>query len=158
MTDTPATAPEDADRYRTFRPRWGQVAAWVVGVVAVGGALFVGLTARGPIGSNPGSRLSFLLFAVVATWLLWRLGGVHAAPSPQGLKVRNVIYTRRLDWAQIVAVRFSPNDAWVRLDLADGGTLAVMGIQRADGERAMAEARRLVALVKENEPPEPGGS
>ncbi|WP_245885838.1 PH domain-containing protein [Xylanimonas oleitrophica] len=138
---------EQTEDYRTFRPRWGQVAAWVVAVIAVGGSVLVAFVSRGPIGSNPGSRLSFALFAVVAAWLLWRLGGVHAVPSPQGLRVRNVIYTRRLDWAQIVAVRFSVHDPWVRLDLSDGATLAVMGIQRADGERGMAEARRLAELV-----------
>ena len=134
--------------YRTFRPLWGQVAVWVVGVVAVGGSLLVGLSAQGPIGSQPASRVSFVAFAVFVTVLLWRLGGVHASPSESGLKVRNVVYTRRLMWPEVVDVRFSVNDPWVRLDLADGDTLAVMGIQRADGERAMAEARRLQTLVR----------
>jgi hypothetical protein len=41
------------------------------------------------------------------------------------------------------------NDPWVVLDLSDGGTLAVMAVQRADGERGMAEARRLQALVRD---------
>jgi hypothetical protein len=138
------------DRYRTFRPLWGQAAAWVVGAIAVGGSLFVGLTSRGPIGSLPVSRASFVAFAVLAALLLWRIAGVHATPSPHGLVVRNVIYTRRLEWPEIVAVRFSGNDPWVKLDLADGGTLAVMGIQRSDGERGMAEARRLLELVREH--------
>jgi hypothetical protein len=92
--------------------------------------------------------VSFVAFAVFVTVLLWRLGGVHASPSESGLKVRNVVYTRRLMWPEVVDVRFSVNDPWVRLDLADGDTLAVMGIQRADGERAMAEARRLQTLVR----------
>jgi hypothetical protein len=35
----------------------------------------------------------------------------------------------------------------VQLDLADGDTLAVMGIQRADGAFAESEARRLATLV-----------
>jgi hypothetical protein len=33
------------------------------------------------------------------------------------------------------------------LDLSDGDVLAVMAIQRADGARALAEARRLATLV-----------
>jgi len=147
------------DDYRTFRPLWGQVAVWVVGVLAVGGSLFVGLTATGPIGSQPGSRASFVGFAVFAAVVLWRLGGVHATPSEAGLLVRNVVYVRRLSWPEVVGVRFSANDPWVRLDLADGGTIAVMGIQRADGERAMADARRLQALVtRHGEAPEPQSS
>jgi hypothetical protein len=35
----------------------------------------------------------------------------------------------------------------VQLDLDDGDTLAVMGVQRSDGERARQEARRLATLV-----------
>jgi Bacterial PH domain len=159
MSTTPrndAGTPADIDRYRVFRPLWGQVSAWVVGAIVVGGTLFVGLTARGPLGSSAANRLSFVAFALFSVWLLWRLGGVHAVPTAAGLTVRNVIYTRRLDWPMILAVRFSANDPWVKLDLADGNTLAVMAIQRADGERGMAEARRLLALVqKHGEAPDP---
>jgi hypothetical protein len=134
-------------RFRTFRPLWGQVAAWFVWVVAAVGSLVVGLSASGPLGAAAASKVSFVVFALSVTWLLWRLGGVHAAPSAQGLRVRNLVRSRTLSWPEIVEVRLGPNDPWVRLDLADGSTLAVMGIQRADGERGMAEARRLRDLV-----------
>lgn len=136
------------DPYRPFRPRFGLVSAWATGVVVVGGCVVVGLSATGPLGTSWVNRLSLAAFALFAAWLLWRLGGVHAVPSRSGLRVRNVIYTRRLEWAQVVSVRFGSGDAWVRLDLADGSTLAVMGIQRADGARGDAEARRLAALVQ----------
>ncbi|MCK9793567.1 PH domain-containing protein [Isoptericola sp. 4D.3] len=137
----------DGDRFRVFRPLWGRVAAWVVWVLAAVGSLVVGLTASGPLGAAAVNRVSFVVFALGVTWLLWRLGGVHAVPSPERLRVRNLVQSRDLDWAEIVEVRLGPDDPWVRLDLADGGTLAVMGIQRADGERGMAEARRLRSLV-----------
>ena len=54
---------------------------------------------------------------------------------------------RELAWAQVVAVRFGGGDPWVTLDLDDGEVLAVMAIQRADGARGEAEARRLATLV-----------
>ncbi|MFD6178892.1 MULTISPECIES: PH domain-containing protein [unclassified Isoptericola] len=135
------------DRFRTFRPLWGQVAAWFVWVVAGVGSVVVGLSAKGPLGAAAVNKASFVAFALAVTWLLWRLGGVHAVPTPEGLRVRNLLRSRTLVWPEIVEVRMGPNDPWVRLDLADGGTLAVMGIQRADGERGMAEARRLRGLV-----------
>lgn len=138
----------EGDPYRVFRPRFGAAAAWAAGVAVVGGCLFVGVFATGPLGSNPFNRWSFVAFSLFAAWLLWRLGGVHATPTRDGLRVRNVIYTRDLDWAQIVSVRFGSGDAWVRLDLADGTTLAVMGIQRSDGPHGIAESRRLAALVQ----------
>ncbi|MFC8923292.1 PH domain-containing protein [Cellulosimicrobium sp. NPDC057127] len=145
-----ASRPDAAgtDPYRVFRPRFGLLSAWFTGVVVVGGCVLVGLTATGPMGAAPVNRISVAVFALFAAWLLWRLGGVHATPTPRGLRVRNVIYARELAWAEIVSVRLASGDPWVHLDLADGSTLAVMGIQTADGARGQAEARRLAALVQ----------
>jgi hypothetical protein len=144
------------DRFRPFRPLWTRVAVAVTGAVAVGGSLVVGLLGDEGLLLDAGTRVSFVLFAGFVVWLLWRLGGVHARPDGEGLTVRNVIRRRRVAWPEIVEVRLTTNDSWVVLDLADGGTLAVMGIQRADGERGMAEARRLQSLVRElGEAPEP---
>jgi PH (Pleckstrin Homology) domain-containing protein len=72
---------------------------------------------------------------------------LRATPGPDGLVVRNVVVVTKLEWAQIVAVRFGGGDPWATLDLADGDVLPVMAIQRADGERGVAEARRLATLV-----------
>jgi hypothetical protein len=145
---SPQPGPRGTDPYRVFRPRFGLVSAWATGVVVVGGCVLVGVTASGALGSAPVNRVSLVVFAVFAAWLLWRLGGVHAVPSLRGLRVRNVIYTRELEWAEIVSVRLGSGDPWVHLDLADGSTLAVMGIQTADGARGHGEARRLAALVQ----------
>ncbi|MBD5787509.1 PH domain-containing protein [Cellulosimicrobium terreum] len=149
-SDVPGAAPHASadDPYREFRPRFGTAAAWGTGLVVVGGCAVAGVLADGPLGASWANRLSLVAFALFSAWLLWRLGGVRAVPSHSGLRVRNVIYTRELEWAQVVSVRFGSGDAWVRLDLADGSTLAVMGIQRSDGARGEAEARRLAALVQ----------
>ena len=69
-------------------------------------------------------------------------------PDGAGLTVRNLLLTRRVEWAEIVSVRFGQGRPWVSLDLADGTTLAVMAIQAADGARAAREARRLATLVE----------
>jgi hypothetical protein len=87
---------------------------------------------------------------LLLVWFCWRQASVAAIPSQDGLVVRNLMVTTRLEWAQIVSVRFGGGRPWVQLDLDDGDTLAVMGIQRADGERAIAEARRLATLVAEH--------
>ncbi|WP_265521246.1 PH domain-containing protein [Oerskovia flava] len=135
------------DPYRTFRPRFGLVVSWATTTVILGGCVVLAVVTTGPLASV-GNRISLVLFGLLCALLLWRLGGVHADPSPTGLVVRNVVYTRRLDWAEILSVDYGSGDPWVRLDLTDGKTLAVMGIQRADGERGDQEARRLAALVQ----------
>jgi hypothetical protein len=91
--------------------------------------------------------VGILGFGVAAAWVLHRMAAVRADPDPDGLTVRNILWTRRVAWPEIVSVRFGPDRPWVQLDLADGDTLAVMGVQRADGERATAEARRMATLV-----------
>ena len=64
-----------------------------------------------------------------------------------GLLVTNYLKSRRLEWSEIVGVRLAPGDPWVQLDVSDGGTLAVMAIQTADGDRGRAMALELANAV-----------
>ncbi|MGV8977489.1 MAG: PH domain-containing protein [Cellulomonas sp.] len=97
---------------------------------------------------GPGDQAGIGLLGLATSWFCWRQASVSARPDESGLTVRNLIVSRRLAWPEIVSVRFGNGRPWVQLDLADGDTLAVMGIQRADGVRAEAEARRLATLVE----------
>ncbi|WP_317618862.1 PH domain-containing protein [Cellulomonas palmilytica] len=126
-----------------FRPRLARLASLgLAGVVVVATVVLVVLMP----GLTSLDVASFALFALAIVWFCWRQASVAAVPDENGITVRNLLVTTRLTWAQVVAVRFG-DSPWVQLDLADGDTLAVMGIQRADGERAQAEARRLSTLV-----------
>lgn len=137
------------DPYLPFRPR---AARWVSTVVAgVFVVVMLGLAFVVPSYATVTvawlDRLGFALVAAGGAWLLLRHAAVRADPSPDGLTVRNLTTTRTVAWPEIVSVRFGHGHPWVQLDLADGETLAVMGIQRSDGARAVAEARRLATLV-----------
>jgi hypothetical protein len=71
--------------------------------------------------------------------------------------VRNLVLTRTLEWAEVVGVQFGGGEPWVTLDLEDGDTVAVMAIQKADGDVSGREASRLAALVQAfGETGEPG--
>ena len=83
-------------------------------------------------------RRSHALIAVTgAVATLAAAGPVLAKPASVAPK-----FTR-----PVLLKGFGGGEPWVTLDLADGDTLAVMAIQRADGEDAVAEARRLATLV-----------
>lgn len=132
-----------------FRPR---AARWVTGTLAVvvtvaTALLLVLLPGTGLVGYAVGDRIGIALVGLAIVWFCWRQATVAAVPHPEGLRVRNLVVTRTVAWAQIVSVRFGEGRPWVQLDLDDGDTLAVMGVQRSDGERAKAEARRLATLV-----------
>lgn len=135
--------------HRTFRPRAARVVCWVLAVLTVATmttiALMLPTVAAGR--DSWGDRAGIIGFGLLIAWFLLRQAGVRAVPDETGLTVRNLVVTRRVEWTQIVLVRFGQGRPWVQLDLDDGDTLAVMGIQAADGARATAEARRLSTLV-----------
>lgn len=127
-----------------FRPRLARVVPLSVAglVVVLTGVLVVAMDTIGPL-----DRVGFVLFALAIAWFCWRQASVVAVPDATGLRVRNLLITTHVTWAQVVSVRFGQGRPWVQLDLADGDTLAVMGVQRADGAFAEREARRLATLV-----------
>lgn len=127
-----------------FRPRLARAVTLAVGALAVvlTIALLLALPDLGAL-----DEAGFALLALLIAWFCWRQADVQAVPDDEGLTVRNLVHRRRLAWAEIVSVRFGHGRPWVQLDLADGTTLAVMGIQRSDGALANREARRLATLV-----------
>jgi hypothetical protein len=126
--------------------------------VATGAAIaqavvLVGLTVLLPAAGVPLGwidRIGFVAIAALAAFVLTKFARLRAEPGERTLVVQNFVYRTELEWAQIVAVRFGGGDPWATLDLDDGDTLAVMAIQRADGERGAAEAQRLATLVAEH--------
>jgi hypothetical protein len=138
-----------ADLHAPFRCRRGRVVAWVAAVglftaMAVSAAV---LPWHGEHAIGVPDRLGFLVVGGLGASFLARCAQLTAVPSEEGLVVRNLLLTRRLEWAEVRAIRFGGGDPWVTLDLSDGDTLAVMAIQRADGARGRAEATRLATLI-----------
>lgn len=127
-----------------FSPRAAKIAALVA-------ALLFGLLMLAIVLFVPGlmllDQIGFIGLGVAVGWLMSRFAGVRAVPTTEGLTVRNLLRTTQLEWPQILSVRFGDRP-WPQLDLSDGQTLAVLGIQRADGVHAQQEAVRLATLVE----------
>ncbi|ROS74511.1 PH domain-containing protein [Cellulomonas sp. PhB143] len=144
MSGSPGRRP---DPYAPFRPRYGRWTAIVVGSLVLVGCVVVASAAHGQMATT-GNRASLVVFGLVVVLILWRVGGVRADVDREGITVRNVARTERYEWTQVVAVRFGADQPWLRLDLSDGQTVAVVAVQQADGDRARAEAGRLAALAQ----------
>jgi len=127
-----------------FRPRYARAVTLALALLVVVATVAI-MVAMSEL--STGDRVGFALVGGLIVWFLWRQASVVARVDDDGITVRNLLVTRRLEWAEIVSVRFGSGRPWVQLDLSDGDTLAVMGIQRADGARAETEARRLATLV-----------
>ncbi len=65
----------------------------------------------------------------------------------EGLTVVNGYRTRRFAWNEVLAVSLRNGSPWAVLDIADGTTVAAMGIQGSDGGRARTQVRELRRLV-----------
>ena len=137
---------------RPFRSRRGRLVATVMAVVSllVFGAIAVLLPTNAGLTSwEPVVRLLVAGLGVVIAPACWRYATIRAVPSLDGLVIRNLVVTRTVTWAQVVDVEFGGGEPWVTLELDDTYTLAVMAIQRADGEMAMTESKRLAGLVRD---------
>ncbi|MDX6355697.1 MAG: hypothetical protein QOF98_2600 [Streptomyces sp.] len=99
---------------------------------------------------STGDRITVVFTGLLIAAVLLLLARPKAVADAAGLTVVNLIVKRRLEWPQVVRVNLRSGDAWVHLDLSDGTTLAVMGIQPGLAKgRAVRDARRLSALAEE---------
>ena len=143
MTD--ATGATDT----VFRPRRGRVVPLVMATVALVVTAGVAL-GMGRAGWAGGDQLALFGLGAGLAAFLGRYASIRAVGDEVGLTVRNLLLTRTVLWDEIVEVRFPDGAPWVSLELTDTDELAVMAIQRADGEDARAQARRLTALVAQH--------
>lgn len=145
MTDRPDPAAESWP-LAPFRPRRARLVAIVMGVAAVLVFAVVGLFLQ--VDAMVVDRLGILLIGVAVGLVCWRYASVAAVPDRSGILVRNLLVSRRVEWAQVARVEFGGGTPWASLELADGELVAVMAIQRADGIRADMDASRLAGLVE----------
>ena len=93
-------------------------------------------------------RGTLIFFGLIYLALMLALTRSRAVAYADRLVVVNGYRRHEYAWPQIVAARLPPGAPWVTLDLADGETASVMGIQGSDGARARTALRELRALVE----------
>lgn len=137
---------------RVFRPRRARIVSVVMALVVI--VFFTVLALRiqhgGVSGWNDLDSAMMIAFGVVVGLCVLRFAFVRAVPTAEGLVVHNLVRKRTVPWADVVSVQFGGGAPWLLLDLADTHQLAVMAVQRADGEFAEREAVRLATLVEDH--------
>lgn len=130
----------------TFRPGRTRAVLLTAGV-----AIFVVITVVGLLLTHlsPGERLSFVFTAALLGGVLFLLARPRVVADESGVTVVNIATGRRLEWAEIVRVNLRSGDPWVFLDLSDGTSLPVLGIQPGiSRQHAIEDARALRALAE----------
>lgn len=67
--------------------------------------------------------------------------------GPAGVRIRNLLGWIDVPWEIIAAVRFDRGSPWAVLDLADDDVIAIMAVQAADKDEAVATVRALRAML-----------
>jgi hypothetical protein len=131
----------------TWRPRRARVVPYVLAmtVVAVAAVLAVAM----PPPWSLGDRAGLVAIGLVIAGGLHLLGRCRVSAGDRGLTVVNGLRTREYEWAEVLGVSMPVGAPWPTLDLADGSTVAVMGIQASDGERARRAVADLAAMIRE---------
>ena len=147
MSDpTPDPSPAPAGPDAPFRPRRGRVLPLVMAAVAVVVCTVVAI-GMGAGGWRVGDQLALVGLGLGLAAFLGRYASIKAVPDDAGIRVRNLLLTRTVGWDEILEVRFPEGAPWVTLELDDSDELAVMAIQRADGQLGRDEALRLARIV-----------
>jgi hypothetical protein len=128
------------------RARW---AAWIAALVLVGVMLAVAVVLR-----DVSTGVQFRFADQVALVLLGVLMGVAmlvpayatVRADADGVEVRNLLITRRVEWADVLEVGFPVGARWARLELPYDEYLPISAIQLVDGQRAVAAMARLREL------------
>ncbi len=135
----------------TWRPFGVRLAGAVLGggLIVVCALAWVGFddeTRSKFTGFQRGTVIALGLFAFTLWYALVRS---RVVAEVERLVVVNGYRRREFEWAQLVGVHLPPGAPWVTLDLADGTSVAAMGIQGSDGDRARTAVRQLRALAEQ---------
>lgn len=132
---------------KTWRPTRARIIPYVLSVVVVAGMAALAVAMPSPWGL--GDRIGFVVIGLIVAGVLHILARSRVTAGERGLTVVNGLRTHELEWAEVLGVSMGRGAPWPVLDLADGSTVPVMGIQGSDGERAQRALAELAALIRE---------
>jgi len=141
---------------RTYRPVGALVVAGAASVsllvVCAAVAFALPAQARGSFTVAQDVTLGVLL--VVALAVLFGIARTRVRVDAEGLHVVNGYRRHDLSWPEALTVSLGRGAPWAVLDTAAGVAVPLMGIQRADGQRALRAVRELRAAIAAHGPPD----
>jgi hypothetical protein len=134
----------------TWRPLGPRIAGAVAGgaLLVMLVFLWVGFDEQTRDAVTPFQRGTVVVLLLIGFSALYALIRSRVDAEMDRLIVVNGYRRREFEWAEVVGVHLPPGAPWVTLDLADGTTVAAMGIQGSDGARARTAVRQLRALLE----------
>jgi Bacterial PH domain len=138
----------------TWRPLGVRLALWVVGslliVLLVAVWILIGASIRSQF--SPYQRVTLVIIGLLLFLTYNGLARCKVVATETGLTIVNGYRTRRFAWSQLIQLSLPRGAPWATLDLSDGTSVSVMGIQGSDGTRARRAVREVRACIAANTP------
>ena len=107
----------------------------------------------GPTGGSddavfqPGDQIAMIVLGLLAGAAILLFTRPKVVADERHIKIQNVLGGYDLPWSVVRRIRFDKGNPWVSLELEDDDVVAVMAVQAADKEHAVASVRALRALM-----------
>lgn len=135
----------------TYRPMGSRVVSILGGgcLVAVLAVMWFAFPANVRESFKLVEILTLLLFLAAALVLLYGIARTSVTYDDTRLLVRNGFRNHELAWVEVEQMWMQRGMPWVALHASDGTRVIVMAVQGADGDRAVAQLRRMRARAIE---------
>jgi hypothetical protein len=100
-------------------------------------------------------QIAFFLIGVLLSGLVLQFTRVRVVADANGVRVRNYVGEKFVPWQVVAGVRMDDGSPWASLDLHDDDTIALLGVQANDGERAVDAVLALRGLLASSRNPAP---
>ena len=97
-------------------------------------------------------RITLVLIGLLLFAAYYALMRCRVSATTAGLTVVNGYRKRTYEWSQVIQASLRRGAPWGTLDLSDGTTVSVMGVQGSDGARARRAIREIRAAIAANTP------
>ena len=134
---------------RTWRPQGLRIVATaaLVSVIVLTVAVYIALGPELRTHFTLWQRISTVVMFVAAGVVWWALMRCSLRATDTQVVVTNGYRRYRYEWAQVVAIRFPQGAPWPTLDLDDGTSRSVVGVQASEGRRSREAVREFRALL-----------
>lgn len=138
-------------RPTVFRPFGVRVAALVLGALLAVTVLAIWFAFPATVRAQftTFQILTVLAFALVAGAAGHALGRSRVEAREDGLLTVNGYHSRFYPWSEVSGVTLRAGAPWAILELADGESAAMMGIQGSDGARAVRQVKALREILRQ---------
>jgi len=134
---------------RTWRPLGVRLAALVFGggLLVICAMAWIGFDDEIQERFTPAQKGTLIVMGLLVVLVLWGLSRSRVTAAGDRIVVVNGYRRRDFARAQVVTVTLPRGAPWATLDLHDGTSVAAMGIQGSDGDRARTAVRELRAVL-----------